>query len=261
MNDGEEKDVVIEVTAEDGTAKRYTVTVSVSSASNASLSDIKLSNGSLSPQFKHDVFEYRVDLPWYLPSVKVLPEAIDRLTGGANECEEVLLNYGNTQKALKIVSPDETRVKVYTIKFVKDKISRQITPKLHDSTIYCSICLGVIHCSVSMRNEKTIEESNKVIACKACVEMITRTRKINPFTEASLPVDFIVEEIEFERELATKRVFCCYKSAGCEEEMELSKLGTHMKGCGFKPIVAAKFDAIIPYNQAENPAKVCSQID
>lgn len=246
---------MIEVTAEDGTTKQYTINISVLSASCASLSDIKVSNGSLSPTFQPDVEAYNVNLPWYLHSVKVVPEARDKSIRGANECFDVSLNYGETSKSIEIVSPDGKCTKNYTVKFIKDRIMRIVTPTKNDDSIYCCICTGVIHCPVSVRHESCINLC-KMITCKPCLEMVTRTRKIDPFNEVTLNGDFISEETEFDAELSRKIVFCCYKSFGCDMKVELSQLGHHLKGCAYKPVLAAKYDAVVPQSRVVEKVKI-----
>ena len=255
LTDGEKRDLVIEVTAEDGTEKQYTVNISVLSASDASLSGIKLSNGSLSPTFKHDVLEYCVNLPWNLESVKILPEAIDRDVQGANEYLEVPLNYGETLKIIEILSPNKTFCKRYVINFIKDRILRLLIPVCDEGMLCCPICLGEVHCAVSIKQEASFS-SKKVVSCKACMDMITRTRKINPFTDLPLSPSFIVNEQDIDTELSSLRVFCCYKGSGCEMTMALSKLGSHMSICGFKPILAQRYEGVITQNYVDEVEKV-----
>lgn len=255
LTDGEKKDLVIEVTAEDGTEKQYTITIVVLSASDASLSGIKLSCGSLSPAFMHDVLEYSVNLPWNLESVKVLPEAIDRDIQGANENLEVSLNYGETLKIIEILSPNKTFCKKYVMKFIKDRILRLLIPVCDEEMLSCPICLGEIHCAVSIKQVASFSPT-KMVSCKACMDMITRTRKIDPFTDIPLSSSFIIDEQDIDTELSSLRVFCCYKGSGCEMTMAMSKLGSHMSVCGFKPMLAQRYEGVLAQNHGEEVEKV-----
>ena len=255
MKDGDKKDIVIEVTAEDGTTKRYTINVIVLSADDASLSGIKLSTGSLTPAFKHDIFDYSVNLPWNLETVTILPEAKDKNIGGANDCLEVALNYGETMKVVETLSPNKACSNQYSIRFTKERIWRLINPVDDKEKVYCAICLGEVHCAVSIK--QTIpSDLAKVICCKKCMDMITRTRKMDPFTEVPLAPDSVLDESDFDVHFSNIKVFCCYKHAGCEIEIELSKLGSHMNSCEFKPILAPRYEGVILQNQIENVEKV-----
>ena len=58
LQEGEVRDIKIEVTAEDGTVKNYIVHVHRLSAKDATLSGIKLSQGTLKPDFSPITLEY-----------------------------------------------------------------------------------------------------------------------------------------------------------------------------------------------------------
>ena len=255
LADGESHNVIIEVTAEDGTEKQYTLNVFVLSASDASLSNIILSHGSLYPTFHHDTLEYSVNVPWNLESVKILPEAKDKKTQGANEFLEVSLNYGETGKVIELLSPNKMACKSYLIKFVKGRILRLVTPVEYKEMLHCPICLGEVHCAVSLK-QNAPQHSMKMYCCRSCVNMVTRTRRINPFTEAPLSADFISEERDIDEKLSNISVFCCYSDSGCEMKMELSNLGSHMDVCQYRPVLTSQYERIVPQNVSENQQKV-----
>ena len=58
LTEGQIRDIKIEVTAEDGTTKNYFVHVHRLSAKDATLSDLKLSQGTLKPEFSPSLLEY-----------------------------------------------------------------------------------------------------------------------------------------------------------------------------------------------------------
>lgn len=58
LTEGKVTEVKIEVNAEDGTIKYYVVSVRRLSSKDAALSDIKLSVGTLNPEFSPDCMEY-----------------------------------------------------------------------------------------------------------------------------------------------------------------------------------------------------------
>ena len=255
LHGGDEFDLNIEVTAEDGSTKKYKVHVTVLSASLASLADIKLSHGSLSPIFKDEITDYTVNLPWHLSSVTILPEAKDKDVIGANKNLDVFLHYGETLYKLEVMSPDKSFIKIFKIKFVKDKIIRMIAASNPSESMYCPICLGFLHCPVSIKQNQESDQ-NRYIYCRKCLDTVTRTRKIDPVTESPLPVDFICEEYGTEKELASAKVFCCYKSLGCNEVIDLCNLGNHMKGCPMQPVVAPIKDEVVSERDLEKIEKV-----
>ncbi|XP_073409888.1 putative membrane protein Bcell_0381 [Dendrobates tinctorius] len=64
--------VVVDVTAEDGTTKKYVLEITKLSASHVSLEGISLSEGlDLAPSFAPDVFEYSCTYAYYLRPVAV----------------------------------------------------------------------------------------------------------------------------------------------------------------------------------------------
>ncbi|MBW7474827.1 cadherin-like beta sandwich domain-containing protein [Paenibacillus oenotherae] len=67
--------IEVQVTAEDGTLKTYTVTVTRAASSNADLSDLTLSSGTLIPSFIPDTFKTSVD--YQVSSVTVTPMVSD----------------------------------------------------------------------------------------------------------------------------------------------------------------------------------------
>ena len=255
LADGESRDVIIEVTAEDGTEKRYTLNVIVLSASDASLSNIILSHGSLYPTFHHKKLEYSVNVPWNLESVKIMPEAKDKKTQGANEFLEVSLNYGETVKVIQLLSPNKMVSKSYQVKFIKERILRLVTPVDDKEMLHCPICLGEIHCAVSFKHISPLH-STKLFSCRSCADMISRTRKVNPFTEAPLSADFISEEGGIDEKLSSISVFCCYNGSGCEMKIELSNVGSHMNVCQYKPVPTTQYERIVSQNLSENQQKV-----
>lgn len=58
LKEGQITDIKIEVTSEDCTIKNYFIHAKRLSAKDATLSDLKLSDGDLSPEFSDNVFEY-----------------------------------------------------------------------------------------------------------------------------------------------------------------------------------------------------------
>lgn len=200
-----------------------------------------------------------VSLPWFLDIVTVLPEAKDKDVEGANKAVNVLLNYGQTPKTFAIVSPDKTKTTKYHIQFRKTRILRSVVTSGCDANVLkrCPVCLGILQCPVSLKQQESCASSfKKLLLCRSCAETLTRTRKQDPFTEKPLPPDFIEAQNEHESILAPIKVLCCYYQIGCEETMELRRLGKHLKECSFQPTPALKFEGVVTVKQQENEENV-----
>lgn len=69
--------IKIQVTAEDGMTQAYTVTVTRAASSNADLSDLALSEGTLSPAFASDLLDYTASVRNAVRSLTVTPITAD----------------------------------------------------------------------------------------------------------------------------------------------------------------------------------------
>ena len=109
LKEGEVTSVKIEVTAEDGsTNKNYFVHVTRLSASDASLTDLKLSvSVNLCPDFASNIKNYSTSVPFSCSSVEVTPIFADKKTlvkvNGVNSKEPIALNYGETIVEIEVV--------------------------------------------------------------------------------------------------------------------------------------------------------------
>ncbi len=253
---GEERTIVIEVTAEDGSTKKYFIHITSLSPSAVVLSDIKLSIGTLTPAFLNGTYEYTVEVPWHVDKINVLPVANDKDTGGANTPIIVDLDYGSTICEFDISSPDKSRSKTFKIEINKEKILRTINAVNRESNIRlsCPLCLGVLLCPVSLRSHHT--SKTKVLYCRACIETIIRTRKTDPFDETPLQVDCIEVEDSHVKDLSSVPVSCCYSFAGCPDECRLKDLGFHMKQCTQRPVFASKYEGVIDKRLPQDDIKV-----
>lgn len=74
--------ITITVTAEDGTTKKYTIVANMAEdpnpeSSDCTLSDVKLSVGTITPEFKSNVYEYTVKVPADVDKITIDPTAND----------------------------------------------------------------------------------------------------------------------------------------------------------------------------------------
>jgi hypothetical protein len=65
--------ITVKVTAQDGTVKTYTITVIRALSNNANLSNLTVSNGTLTPSFQESVKQYSVDVPSNVDQISFTP--------------------------------------------------------------------------------------------------------------------------------------------------------------------------------------------
>ncbi len=109
--------ITISVTAQDGsTVKNYVVTVTRASASNADLSALAVSTGSLSPAFTAGTMAYTVSVPNSTTSITITGTTSDaNATLSANSGLAQTLNVGANPITIAVTAQDGTTVKNYVV--------------------------------------------------------------------------------------------------------------------------------------------------
>ncbi len=130
LPNGRSTDVVIEVTASDGvTKKTYTVHVSRAASSNANLSGINLTSGSLTPVFNSDTLTYSTTLTKSTSSTTLTPVKADsnatvKIDGATATSKTVPLGTGESRDAVILVTAqDGTTTKTYTVHVTREASS------------------------------------------------------------------------------------------------------------------------------------------
>lgn len=109
----------IVVKAENGKSKKYTVNINRKCNNNAYLAGISLSNGTLSPDFKEDVYKYTVKLDKNVDKITVKGVKGNQYQKIAGEVENKKVEYG--KMTVNLVVTSQTGVtKTYSINFDKN---------------------------------------------------------------------------------------------------------------------------------------------
>jgi len=117
--------ITVLVTAEDGTPKTYTITVTRAKSSNADLNGLTLSNGTLDPGFASGTTSYTASVGNAVTGVEITPTLADntatvKVNGAAvnsgTASAAVSLNVGGNNKIIvEVIAEDGTTTQIYTI--------------------------------------------------------------------------------------------------------------------------------------------------
>ena len=207
LTEGKTIEVEIVVTAEDGkTTKTYTVSVRRLGADDATLSQLELSAGVLRPQFSPIVTAYECYLPCSVDSlsIRAKPEDISMKLSmkDGSAVGTVQLNPGCTFIELAVQSASGKGTTVYSISVVKSRLPATVQLKTKNDSYECAVCCGVVHCPSHIKN-------GPYVYCQLCLEELTRTNKMDPFTGKQLDEEkWFVQDYDCEAQLAKEEATC-----------------------------------------------------
>ncbi|CAG6016504.1 unnamed protein product [Menidia menidia] len=229
--------VEIEVVAEDGTVKKYTVDISKLSAKIAELSDLGLEGDiPLYPPFTAKAFEYSCVVPFYLQAVTLTPKVPDRLikvtVNGGSSSEPVPLNFGDTVVEVSVCSADGTISQVYTVLVTRELVPMVVTftDGKQQLDYECPVSLNAFYRPVSVNHSDP-----KSIFSRPYIEMLARRSKVDPLSDCPLGDGWKVPELDLDKRMSASSVMCVFNYRGCDRVMELSELGPHSLDCPHKP--------------------------
>ena len=114
--------ITITVTAEDGTTKKYTIVANMAEnpnpeSSDCTLSDVKISSGTITPEFKSNVYEYTVNVPADVDKITMDPTPND--SKATAEKKIVSLTKEETEVTVTCTAEDGSK-KNYVFTIVKE---------------------------------------------------------------------------------------------------------------------------------------------
>eukprot|EP00057_Strongylocentrotus_purpuratus_P001279 XP_001197696.1 PREDICTED: uncharacterized protein LOC757233 [Strongylocentrotus purpuratus] len=240
LAEGKTTTIKIDVSAEDGTSKLYIIHAKRLSATDASLSGIKIADGCLVPDFDPDTLNYSCLLPYTASALKVTPTAPDKKNAvkvnGQDPGSEVNLNVGDTAVEIEVTSADGSNKQTYTVNATKKWLGRAVQfADSKDAMKYeCPITTSPFYKPCSIKGSEP-----KHVFSEPIINELTRTSKVDPLDGTPLENEWKVPEGGIEKELSGATVCCLYSYAGCEEKMKYSALGAHIKTCEKRPKIYA----------------------
>ncbi|XP_042076827.1 uncharacterized protein LOC102301712 isoform X2 [Haplochromis burtoni] len=229
--------VGIEVVAEDGTIKKYSVEITKLSAKIAELSNLALEGDiSLHPAFCTNVFEYNNTVPFCCNSVTLLPEVPDRgikvTVNGVSSSEPVPLNFGDTVVEISVCSPDGSVSQVYKVLVTRELLPVPVTfTDVKQQLEYeCPVSLSAFYRPLSINHSEP-----KSIFSRPYIEMLARRSKVDPLSDCPLGDGWKVVELDLDKKMSAALVKCFFFHRGCDTTMKLSELGSHILDCLHKP--------------------------
>jgi gliding motility-associated-like protein len=127
--------ITASVTAQDGTLNTYTVVVTRAASSNANLSNLVLSNGTLSPAFLSTTAAYAVTVPGTVTSITITPTVADAtatvkvngttVNSGSASASQALIVGSNVINT--IVTAADGTIKTYTVTVTRSALPQTIT--------------------------------------------------------------------------------------------------------------------------------------
>ncbi|XP_066552667.1 uncharacterized protein LOC136718819 [Amia ocellicauda] len=226
----------IEVIAEDGTTKKYTIQVTKLSASTAELHGLQIpGHAQLQPEFAPDVFEYTCTVAFCITAVTVQPKVPDSnmqvSVQDADACVAVQLMVGETLVEVQVSSADGTKSQLYTVVITREQIPHIVTfNDLKDQIEFeCAISLTAFYRPVSINGSDP-----KHIFSAPYIDVLTRRSKVDPLDERPLGEGWKTPEYEVERRMSAALVKCCFSFQGCETVVKFSDLGEHAIHCPHK---------------------------
>ena len=184
LAEGQKATVEIIVSAEDGTTtKTYTIAMQRLSSDDATLSELKLSVGTLSPPFSPFIYSYECYLPSSTDALsiqaKTEDEAMKLSMKDGSPVGTLQLNPGRTLAELSVQSVNGQSTTPYFITFIKPRLPLPLQLKKKDERFECAVCCGVV-------NLPTRIKGGPYVYCQDCLDELTRTNKMDPFTGVKL---------------------------------------------------------------------------
>ena len=210
-------EVEVVVTAEDGkTNKTYAILTRRLSANDATLAQLDVLSSSLHPPFSPLVTQYECNLPCSVSNlslrVKTEDDKMSVSMKDGSPVGTVQLNPGRTIVELSVRSVNDENTTTYSITVIKNRLLPTLQLKEGDGYAFeCSACCNVAHQPSRVRG-------GSQLYCRVCLEELTRTNKVDPFTGRKLDQEegWLQPDLDCETELAKQTASCVTASGSLD---------------------------------------------
>ena len=214
-------EVEVVVTAEDGkTNKMYAILMRRLSANDATLAQLDVTSGSLHPPFSPLVTRYECNLPCSVSSltlrVKTEDDKMSVSMKDGSPVSAVQLNPGRTIVELSVQSVNGKNTTTYSITVLKNRLPPTLQLREGDGYAFeCCVCCNVAYQPSRVRG-------GSQLYCRVCLEELTRTNKVDPFTGRKLDQEegWLQPDLDCEMELAKQTTSCITSSGSLEEAVQ-----------------------------------------
>ncbi|KAG7228472.1 hypothetical protein INR49_007645 [Caranx melampygus] len=211
LNDGLNR-VEVEVVAEDGTVKKYSVEITKLSAKIAELSNLTVDGDiPLNTAFCTKIYEYNSVVPFHCNAVTLLPEVPDKnikvTVNGSDTSQPVPLNFGDTEVEISVCSADGSNSQVYTVLVTRELIPMAVTftDGKQQLDYECPVSLSAFYRPVSINHSNP-----KHIFSRPYLETLTRRSKVDPLSECPLGDGWKVVEQDLDKKMSDALVKCFF---------------------------------------------------
>ncbi|CAH1792383.1 unnamed protein product [Owenia fusiformis] len=258
LKEGVTTDVKIEVTSEDGTIKNYFVHIKRLSGKDASLIELKLSDGILQPEFASEHFEYCCLLPCHIKLLSIAAKPPDVkcpvTVNNATSDTPVSLNIGESKIDVAVKSADGSVTQVYTIIVTRKPFPRYV--KFIDPNLSLKyedpISLAALYCPIRIKDSEPPHMFSGPL-----IYEITKTSKFDPLNEMPLENDWKVSDYATDEAISNADASIPLVNGGCSDAKKFTDLGELLKTCGQKVNVEDKSKKFKTDVQVQHDPKVC----
>ncbi|KAL5007933.1 hypothetical protein ScPMuIL_013514 [Solemya velum] len=230
LSEGVVTDIKIEVSAEDGTVKNYFIHTKRLSAKDATLADLVLDRGKLSPDFQPSVTTYTCLLPCSVLSVDITPTAPDAknvvTVCGQKTGIACPVNVGQTVIEVEVTSPDGSNKRIYEITIVKKQLPRHVVFQNPDQNMEfeCPISLSALYSPVTIRGSDPKHSFSGPI-----IDELTKTSKYDPLSELPLAKDWRIQDYSLEKKMAEAVCSVPLTYGGNSESVKFGVIGAEIE--------------------------------
>ena len=244
-------EIMVEVSAPDGTIKTYIIRVTKLAANLAELSSLTLNPGRLNRPYQKKISEYYATLGWAVNEVTIKPVKQDPKMivdiDGNPPGNPIALVSMETNVKINVLSPDKSTTKVYTLHLMKEDAGYRPKPSPADMT--CGVCSSLYQCPL------TLTQCGHSF-CTVCLSVTQRTDKGCPGCAAKAPTDPPYDEVDtsLRSKLLGMEVDCFY----CNSPVKQSELLTHAVECESRLVTCSECCMDVKHLTLETEHKDCT---